>query len=63
MDENSEHADPEVRDSTCTCCGRRGARERFQVSGPGAPTFVAVCPYCDLQPAEIQGWLGEIARD
>ncbi|ALE72503.1 hypothetical protein AD006_11810 [Pseudonocardia sp. EC080610-09] len=59
MDENTVDDRTTARDSACTCCGRRGARERLQVTGPGAPHFVAVCPYCDLQPAELQGWLGE----
>lgn len=61
MDENTEHATPEA--SRCGCCGRRGAREPLRLSGPGTPAYVAACSYCDLQPAEVQGWLDEIVRD
>ncbi|MBP2366332.1 hypothetical protein [Pseudonocardia parietis] len=68
MDENAEHPTGRTGTGTpdasrCTCCGRRGAREPLRLSGPGTPAYVAACPYCDLQPAETQGWLDEIVRD
>ncbi|MBC3193507.1 hypothetical protein H7X46_20815 [Pseudonocardia sp. C8] len=62
MDDNATHTEPTTRAATCACCGRRGVHQRLLVTGPGAPRVVTACPYCDLRPAELQGWLADFPR-
>lgn len=67
--DNTEHTTGRAGHGTagaarCGCCGRRDARRPLHpAAGPGGSAAVAVCPYCDLQEAEIQGWLDEFVRN
>ncbi|SFN87444.1 hypothetical protein SAMN05216207_102352 [Pseudonocardia ammonioxydans] len=47
----------------CGCCGRRDVRRSLHTAGTAGAASVVVCPYCDLQEAEIQGWLDEFVRN
>ncbi|WFG44913.1 hypothetical protein [Pseudonocardia alni] len=54
-----------TRPTSCTCCGRRGVRQMVQVrvTASGMPEFTALCPQCDLEPVELQGWTADLLRD
>lgn len=53
------------RPTSCSCCGRRGVRRmvRVRVAANGIPEVTAVCPRCDLEPADLQGWTTELLDD
>ncbi|MFP5072087.1 hypothetical protein ACLFMI_20775 [Pseudonocardia nantongensis] len=61
MDENPTGP----RSTTCTCCGRRDVRRpaEVRVTPAGSPMITAVCPECDLAPAELQGWTTDLLRE